>query len=290
MKQKIAVLVFAFALLIGCTAPIDIQTDNSPPVIVIYGVLTDEVKYQEITISRSAPYFDDEPNQGISGAKVTVRSSDNKVYPFVESNIPGLYYSRSPFVARAGNDYFLTVEVDFNKDGIPDKYEAETTILPVPQIDSLTIEPVEMFGHKNHILYVHAQDPPEKNFYLFHVFQNDSLLTEKLTDMIVSTDDLFNDQYIKGDIYFFDDISEWEKDSEEDRKRSTYLQRGDKIDLQLCLISQGYFDFINQCTKEKNGENPMFGGPPSNITTNISNGGIGYFTGYTIEQKDIIFE
>jgi hypothetical protein len=288
MKQKIIILLFTF--LSACTAPIDIQTDDSPPVIVIYGVLTNELKYQEINISRSAPYFDNEPNPGISGADVFVRSSDNKVYPFVESHIPGLYYSRSPFVAQAGNDYFLTVEVDFDKDGIPDKYEATTTVLPVPEIDSLTIEPVEMFGHKNHILYVHAQDPPEKNFYLFHVFRNDSLITSKLTDIVISNDELFDNQYIKGDIYFFDDISEWEKDSEEIRKNSVYLQPGDKLEVQLGLISQGYFDFINQCSREKNGENPMFGGPPSNITTNISNGGIGYFTGYAIAHKDIIFE
>jgi hypothetical protein len=29
-----------------------------------------------------------------------------------------------------------------------------------------------------------------------------------------------------------------------------------------------------------NGENPFFGGPASNIITNISNGGLGYFTTY----------
>ncbi|GHT13855.1 hypothetical protein FACS189432_07360 [Bacteroidia bacterium] len=281
------IILFFFA----CTAPIDIETDDSPPVVVIYGVLTDELKYQEVKVSRSSPYFDNEPNSGISGAYVTVRSSDNTVYPFLESDsIPGLYYSQSEFGAQIGMDYFLTVEVDFNIDGIMDKYEAETTILPVPAIDSLTIEPVEMFGHKNHILYVHAQDPPEKNFYLFNVFHNDSLLTQKLADLPVSDDELFNDQYIKGDIYFFDDISEWEKDTEETRKRSVYLQPGDKIDLQLGLISQGYFDFINQCRSGKNGENPLFGGPASNIATNISNGGVGYFAGYAISRKSIVFE
>jgi hypothetical protein len=276
----------------GCTAPIDIQTDDSPPVVVIYGVLTDELKYQEVKVSRSSPYFDDEPNPGISGANVTVRTSDNKIYPFWESDsIQGLYYSQFKFRAQAGFDYFLTVEVDANNDGIPDKYEAETTILPVPAIDSLTIEPIEIFGHKNYILYAHLQDPPEKNFYLFNVFYNDSLITHKLTDLIISNDELFNNQYIKGDIYLFDDdeISEWKTGPEENRKRPFFLSPDDDLAIELSLISQGYFDFIHQCSSGKNGENPLFGGPASNITTNISNGGVGYFTGYAISRKNIIF-
>jgi hypothetical protein len=297
MKQKIEIVIagltviFFFAFFLACTAPFDIQTDDSPPVIVIYGVLTDEVKYQEVKISRSSPYFDDQPNVGISGANVTVRSSDETVYLFSENDsIPGLYHSQLRFGVRPGSAYALTVEVDFDKDGIPDRYEASTEISPVPVIDSLTIEPVEIFGHKNHLLYIHAQDPPEKDFYLFNIFYNDSLITEKITDLLVSDDELINNQYIEADIYLFDDISEWEKDTEERRKRSVYLKSGDQVTVELGLISEGYFDFINQCQQGKNGENPMFGGPASNIITNISNGGAGYFTGYCTSKGRIVFD
>jgi hypothetical protein len=280
-------------LLSACTAPIDIKTDDSPPVIVIYSTLTDELKHQEVNISRSSPYFESEPNQGISGAEVTVRSSDNRIYRFLENDsIQGLYFSENRFRIRSEINYSLTVEVDFDKDGILDKYEATTTVLPVPAIDSLTLEPVELFGHKNYILYAHLQDPPEKNFYLFKVLLNDSLITEKITDLIISDDDLFNNQYTKGDIYLFDDddISEWETGPEENRKRSFFLKPGDVVSLEMSFIPQGYFDFIDQCGREKNGENPLFGGPASNITTNISNGGVGFFAGYAISRKSIIFD
>jgi hypothetical protein len=284
-------LFFFFIILSACTERIEIETDNSPPVVVIYSVLTDELKLQEVKISRSSPYFDDEPNVGISGANITVRSSDNDVYLFQEhDSIRGLYLSRKEFAAQEDVVYSLTVEVDFDKNGVPDKYEAETTILPVPIIDSLTIEPVELFGHKNYLFYAHLQDPPEKNFYLFHVVHNDSLITAKLSDFVISNDELFNNQYIKGDIYRFDDISEWAKDSEEDRKRSVYLKPGDSIQLKLSLIPEGYFNFISHCMREKNGENPMFGGPASNITTNISNGGVGYFTGYKISRSSLVYK
>jgi hypothetical protein len=278
-------------LLIGCTEPFDIKTDDSPPVIVIYGELTDEFKHQEVMISRSSPYFDDAPNVGISGAEVTIQSSNNEIYHLLENaGVQGLYYSRDKFSASVGVNYSLSVEVDFDKDGILDKYEAETTILPVVIPDSLTLEPIEMFGHKNYFLYMHFQAPPEENYYLFKINYNDSLVTKKLSRYLISDDALFRGQYAKGNLYRFDDISNWETDSEENRKRSIYLQPGDKIEARISLISKGYFDFIDQCQREQNGENPMFGGPASNIVTNISNGGVGYFSGYCTSRTSIIFE
>jgi hypothetical protein len=277
--------------LIGCTEPFDIKTDDSPPVIVIYGELTDEFKNQTVMISRSSPYFDDEPNRGISGAEVTIQSSNDEIYHLLENDsIKGLYYSKTQFSAQIGVNYSLSVEVDFDHDGIPDKYEASTTILPVVIPDSLTLEPVEMFGHKNYFLYMHFQAPPEETYYLFKINYNDSLVTAKLSRYLISDDALFRGQYAKGNLYRFDDISNWETDPEENREHSIYLQPGDEIEARVSLISKGYFDFINQCQGEQSGENPMFGGPASNIATNISNGGVGYFSGYCIARTSILFE
>jgi hypothetical protein len=281
-------------LLAACTEPFHIDTDDSPPVIVIYSELVDTLKHQEVMVSRSSPYFADEPNVGISGAQVIIQSSGNETYSFVENDtLPGLYYSRDKFSARAGLTYSLTVKVDFDGNGIPDQYEASTTILPPVSIDSLTIEPVELFGHKNHILYIHFNDysPEEKNYYLFRLIYNDTLkYNEKLSNYMISNDALFNGQSVKGNLGRFDDISEREKDTEEARKNSTYLQQGDVLTAELSMIPEEFFYFINQSQREKSGENPMFGGPASNIVTNISNGGVGYFTGYCTTRTNIVFE
>jgi hypothetical protein len=284
---EVALLVF----LTACTEPFDIKTTDSPPVIVIYGELTNEFKHQKINVSRSSPYFDNEPNAGISGAEVTIRSSNDNIYPLVEDDsIQGLYYSKQKFAVQCGVSYSLSVEVDFNNDGVPDKYEAFTTILPVATSDSLTLEPVELLGRKNYLLYMHFQALPEESYYLFKVNYNDSTLTAKLSNYLISNDVLFRGQYTKGNLYRLSDSSNWEKDSEENRKHSIYLRQGDRIEAEISVISKGYYDFITQCQKEKNGENPMFGGPASNIITNISNGGVGYFTGYYIERRSIVFE
>jgi hypothetical protein len=278
-----------FAILIGCTAPIDIKTDDSPPVIVIYGAVTNEFTHHKIMISRSAPYFDNKPNEGISGAKVAVQSSNNETYTFREHDtIPGMYLSNRKFSAQSGVDYSLSVEVDFDNDGIMDKYEAATTILPPTSVDSLTIEPTTMFGRKNYLLYLHFQDPPEKNHYLVNVIYNDSLLNAKLSRYIISDDKIFDGQAGKMMIFRFYEEQEQETDTEGIREYSVSLYPGDTVITETCTITKEYFDFIDQCQKEQGGEVPIFGGPAANIATNISNGGLGFFTGYCIFRNMVI--
>jgi hypothetical protein len=272
----------------ACTEQIEIRTDNTSPAVVIYGVLTNEQRRQEVKIGISSPYFDILPNRSISDAGVAVRSSDGTTYSFAENDtVPGLYCSKTPFGVETGLTYSLTVDTE---DG-GGAYEASTGILPCPPIDSLTLEPIDMFGHRNYMAFVHFADPPEKNFYLFRVFYNDSLITGTISNCIITDDAFFNNQPAKHLLYMFDDddVSEWETGPEENRRNSFYLKPGDSISVEMSAISGGYFNFIRQCRQEKRGENPMFGGPPSNIDTNISNGGVGYFAAYGILRRTVVF-
>ncbi|MDR0799449.1 MAG: DUF4249 domain-containing protein [Dysgonamonadaceae bacterium] len=289
-KSNLAYFLF-FVLLAACTEPFTIDTKDSPPVVVIYGELTDEWKLQEVKISCSSPYFDTVPNLGISGAEVMVTSSTNEHYVFTENDtVPGLYQSQEAFAVQSGLRYFLSVTVDFDGDGVLDRYEAETTVLPQIIPDSLSLSSIEMYGHRNYILFMHWQDPPEENYYLFKVLYQDSLLTAKLSRYIISDDAFFNGQYVKGDLYVSDDASNWDNDSEENRKRSVYLHPGDKIEAEISLIPKGYFDFISQCQQEHQTQIPVFSGPPSNITTNLSRGAVGYFVAYRRGKTTLIFE
>ena len=288
--QCFVYLLFAAVLAQGCTERFEIKTDNSPPVIVVYGELNDELKFQEIMLSRSSAYFDDSPNRGITDAELSVRSSDGSVYRFDASDsLDGLYRSRSKFSMEAGSRYSLLIKVDFDRDGSAEEYEASSEVYATIVPDSLTIEPVDFFGRKNYILYAHFQAPEEESHYLFKIYLNDSSITAKLTDYRVTNDRLFRGQYAKGNLMRLKDVSEREKDSPEERDRSVYIQTGDKIDVEISIIPKGYFDFIRQCRQEQDGENPMFGGPASNIITNVNKGGVGYFAGYCVARKSIVF-
>ncbi|GHT13657.1 hypothetical protein AGMMS4956_10180 [Bacteroidia bacterium] len=57
----------------------------------------------------------------------------------------------------------------------------------------------------------------------------------------------------------------------------------------LYMMGQkGYYNFILQCQDEKEGGSSFFSSPASNINTNISNGGIGYFSCYSVTMAETI--
>jgi len=149
MKQfKISTPAYILLFLItslfsACTEDITIKTDNSAPVLVIYGTLTDQLKKQEIQLSSSSGYFDAETNKRISGATVTLQEDSNNVvrtYNLIEdSSKAGIYKTEQPMAGSPGWTYTLTVATDFNKDGKVETYEAETVMEHLTPLDSINI-------------------------------------------------------------------------------------------------------------------------------------------------------
>ena len=282
---------FTMIALVSCTAPIDINTRDSEPVIVIYGIITDEYKYQYIRITSSSPYFDEKANLAILNAKVSVTSSTGDKILFIGEK-DGYYISEKLFEGIPGVTYHLEVEVDFNNDGFTEIYEAETTIHPVVPFDSVDITLIDIMGYRHFSLNLYMYEPPETdNYYLFKFFINDSLSNNMISEFIVTEDEMYNGAYMSGiSLYYFEDATD-EKNltaPNADVENDYFVYPGDKIRLQVLNIEKGYYNFINECISEKYGENPFFGGPPSNITTNLSNGAIGYFSGYCIQEKNTI--
>jgi|GEM_PF-566910 len=284
-------VLFTLIMFFSCTAPIDINTRDSEPVIVIYGQLTDENKHQFIRITSSSPYFDNKTNPIVSDAKVKVTSSDGDEYAFIYEE-DGYYVSDRIFAASLGITYHLAVEVDFDKDGTIETYEAETTILPIFPVDYVDIVPLSSMGYRYFSLNFYAQEPVETdNWYLFRILVNDSLANGSISKHIISEDEMYNGEYIDGaSIYYLADATDEKhiKDREDQdsfTEEEIFVTPGDNIRVQILNIEKGYYNFILQCISEKDGENPFFGGPPSNITTNLSNGAVGYFAGFCIQEK-----
>jgi hypothetical protein len=83
-----------------------------------------------------------------------------------------------------------------------------------------------------------------------------------------------------------------------DSKQDEKLQQGDKVTLELCGITKDYMDFIQEAQDEFWGRNPLFGGQPANIRTNIiqvlpANGKAsphGYFAAYSVTRATTIYD
>lgn len=282
MKRNIlfsGVWIGLVALITSCTASIDLKTNDSEPVIVIYSCLSDQLSYQTVKLSASSPYFEEKQNQPVSDAVVIIRSSGNEVFELKErANEKGTYQTQVPMAAATGVTYRLTVEVDFDEDGVLETYEATTTMPRLFALDSIRINPTKIMGYQHYALEMYGMEEPGEDYYLCRFVVNDTLSRFKLSQYVVFSDKGYDNRPFEGTVLtYIDDAS---NDFIEEDDDYLVVEPGDKLALHISRIEKGYYDFIWQCQQEKSGENPFFGGPASNITTNISNGGVGYFTSY----------
>lgn len=292
LQYTAALALLVSGLLSSCTEDIEIKTDHSPPVLVVYGYLTNEWTHQTVRVSSSSPYFDKAANPTVSGAVVQITSPGGETIRFRESETTsGLYKSLEKVAGVPGTTYVLSVETDFDRDGTIESYTATST-MPYPvEVDSIRIGHIVNSAFHAYELYLYAQDPPTTDYYLANYRVNDSLATAKLSMHTVLKDDFINGQYLQGlSISLFKDLTyeiEEGEDWEDDR---VYLKEGDTLTLEFSRIEKGYYHFISQCQREMNGENPFFGAPASNIETNISNGGTGFFTSYCIDRTTTVVQ
>lgn len=278
------------ALFSACTEDITIKTDNSAPVLVVYGTLTDQLKKQEIQLSSSSGYFDTEANLRISGATVTLQEDSNNVvrtYNLIEdSSKAGIYKTEQPMAGSPGWKYTLTVVTDFDKDGKVETYEAETVMEHLTPLDSINITKEKKGEYTYFSLNMSAQDQANVDDYYLCKYQINDSVYSKISKYIPFEDTSLDGQYVSNlSIWFFNDINDKSKFSDDEIEDMVFMESGDKVIAEIDRISKGYYDFLRQCQSEINGSNPMFGGPPANISTNLSNGARGYFTAYCTSSK-----
>ena len=276
--KKHCIILLSVLTLLACTEDFDIKTDNSPPVVTIYGMMSNIYEYQTISISTSSPYFDTLPNIGVSGAKVRISSSNGENYELVEMDtVQGKYRTIEKIAGTPDTEYTLDIEMLFN--GKTEYYMAKSFMMPVLEIDSVALRSMNIMGRERYSFLLYAQDPPTEDFYLNRFKLNDSLILYGRISRYSIMDDVgLNGQYINGmSLHTFRHISEKERDGDDEGRERIYISPNDTIAFALSRIEKGYYNFLIQCRQERNGSHPLFGGPPSNIITNINNGAVGYF-------------
>ena len=273
-------------ILTACTERINIDTGSIESMVVVYGTLVDTEGYQSIVVRSTRDYFDDDfHGDYLTGAEIKVYTSSGKMYELVEyPNANGFYASDMKMSVEPGELMLeMTISEETHAEGAG--YYLISEIVPEPvQLDSMTIERSKLMGIEVFNLYIYAQDPPDQdNYYLFSTLVKDSAgaitySSTAITSYTLLDDTGFDGTYLdKMQVLTF--ISSKYKGSGSNGSGVIYVSPGDEVTLQMCSISEGYYKFLTECQSVKNGTNPFFGGPPSNIYSNIP-GGAGYFTGY----------
>lgn len=281
------IALLSIAIISSCTEDTTINTKNSAYVPVIYGTITNQDVRQQIQVSSSSGYFDKEVNKRIANAVVTIKEDSgmvSKSYVLTQDSVgSGIYVTKDPMKGKPGWTYSLSVVMDFNNDGSNEEYTAECMMPEALKVDSFNISKKKVGEYTLYSLNISAQDDGDVENYYMGRYSINGAWYNKISKYIMFNDVSLNGEYVKNlSVWNFNDVADKSKFSDDDAKDMIFMSPGDSMVVEFSNISKAYFNFINECASQKNGSNPMFGGPPANISTNMSNGARGFFTAYGV--------
>jgi hypothetical protein len=143
-------------LLNSCTEPYALQTNSFEEALVVEATITNELKNQEIKISKTFR-FDEEGPEFEAGAIVYIEDNVGNTYEFKEKK--NLYISTKPFQAIPEREYTLNIST---KDG--KTYTSKKEILtPITQIESVVTNVTTKNNENGVQISVNTYDPSGKS-------------------------------------------------------------------------------------------------------------------------------
>lgn len=265
-------------LLAGCTEKIDIDLGTTYTRLVVEGYITTDTTTHWVRLSKSTDYYSNIPPPPVSNVIVTV-SDGFETFTLEENDtLPGYYETPPDYYGIPGRTYSLDIEL---QDKINDfkSYSASCKLKPVAPIDSIRVEYVEKWEAWE--VKIYAWEPPTADFYTFNIIKNGVLITDTIDEIGISDDRFFNGNYTNGAAVYY--LMEQNPDE--------VVNPGDTITLVMASITKEYYNFIVELMDETfEYRNPLFSGPPANVSTNISNGAIGFFAAYSNTYSTTVFQ
>jgi len=274
---KTLLTIIALAFITGCTERIDVDLRESYDRIVVEGYITNEPGLHSIELSKNTGYFNPGKAERISNALVTLNDGVNGTDTLKENpENPGVYQTNPNFAGVPGREYRLRIELD---EPIHETttYTASSVMPPGRTLDSINIHYIGRWEAWE--VRAYATDPPTKDYYMFDLYKNGQLLTDTIDEPFVIDDRLFNGQSTNGAAigYFQAEYPE------------EILKEGDKITARMGRITEAHYHFMLDVSTETGFQNPLFSGPPANIRSNISDGGIGFFGAFTVDYASTVY-
>ena len=272
MKRTSIYFLFLIIAATACTERIDLTLDETYTRLVVDGGISNDTALYRVNMSKTADYFYNEPTPRVVNATLTLTDGFVTI-PLTETEpgVSGIYETDSTFFGVIGETYTLDIQLDEKIDNRTNYYST-CKMMNVARLDSIQVDLQTDWGPKGiWEIKVFAQEPgDEVNYYMFHYYRNDTLITDSIWKIATSDDKYFNGNYINGiTAVYINNEDSWDS-----------FRSGDKVTLQMSGITREYYDFLEQV--QIAGYNiPFFTGPPANVVGNISDGGIGFFSAYS---------
>lgn len=260
MKQLVYIAIL-FLCLASCKKIVQVDTSSAPRQIVIEGKVTDQLTNQTVIVSKSINYDDTTQNPKLSGADVKVTDNKGNIFKFSETT-PGTYSRKMQGVS--GRTYTLAVNVN------GESYVATSTMPNPVKLDSIGVITNDFFGRERINPIIYFTDPKnETNFYHFNLFVNGVISKRTYAS---------NDRLTNGNTtqiqFFYDD---------NDNKK---LGVGDKVSVEMECTDKAIYNYWYSLVQQSS-NGPNQGATPSNPTSNLSNGALGYFSANTYQQVTV---
>jgi hypothetical protein len=264
---RISVLLILLGLFCSCEKVINLKVPDSNPKYVIEGLVSNETGGAKVTISQSKKFTEDNTLNGVSGAQVSVEA-DGVVYPFTTTG-SGVYQN-STLSGIPGHTYHLTVSINSNT-------YTSTSIMPQPvSLDSVYIVNDEFGTNKDktrlRLATIKFKDPAAvKNYYRFIQYIDN--IKEKT--IFVDDDEFTNGQEVNSRLNFNNDNDAPTRE----------IRTGKQVRIEMQCIDYAVYKYFYSLSSDASGNSNN--ATPSNPTSNISGGVLGYFSAYTVTSKTI---
>lgn len=169
----------------SCVQEIELKTQDFESLLVIESNITNEMKHQEVLISRTFRFEDDGPSQE-SGASVNVFGDGAQISSFTETS-PGRYVSIQEFAAQSGIDYTLEITTSNGRNYV----STPSQLLDAAQIESIVAEPSQdSFGKQGVSILVNSISPTgQGSFYKFEYVETYKIIAPFWTIQDLAPDD-----------------------------------------------------------------------------------------------------
>jgi hypothetical protein len=268
----VTLVVFSF---VACEKTVLLDISQNQPRVIIEGLVTNRPGLQYVKVTGSSGFYETGESPRIENASVIVTDDAGNRFDFVhnpgdDADSAGYYRPAVPFTGVIGRTYHLAVNVD------EVLYEATDLLTPVTTIDSLSTRINEderddpgTTGKFYEVLMFAKEPQATTDYYLFKFYRNDSLKVDTDTDIYYSDDELLAEN--------IDGIPS-----------PVYYAPGDLARVDMYSISREAYVFYNDLQRLLTNDGGLFGQPPSNSRTNLSNGALGFFQASALNRKEIL--
>jgi hypothetical protein len=267
------------SLVTACTERFDIELDSTYRRLVVEGSVTSDSVRHQVILTVSSDYFYNQPAPRLSHARVEISFGDETLLLSERNGDPGCYETPVAFRGVPGTTYHLNIsQVDVNEDGEEETYHASSTMPGGAELHEIELRYFQTPVVSGYQVSMYASHPlDQRDWFGFKLIKNSDLLTDSLIKYNVLSDDLFDTGYIPGlPVGFLSD----------DNPREA-VNPGDMVILEMDCIDQAYYNFVSEAQLEIVGYNPLFSGPPANVSSNID-GAQGIFAAYSIQRTSLI--